>query len=57
MMRELCCTTPGTMHEILLVFEALVCATHGFSGMGNFLFWYGEEEWWNEVAKRREKGY
>jgi len=25
--------------------------------MRNFLFWYGEEEWWDDVAKRREKGY
>jgi hypothetical protein len=39
----------------LLVFEALVCAAHGFPGMGDLLFGYGEEEWWNEVAERGEQ--
>ena len=45
------------MTPTLLIFEALVCTAHGFSGMRHFLFWYGEEEWWDEVAEGREKRY
>lgn len=56
MMSELCGTTSRTMHKILLIFEALVCTAHGFSGMRDFLFWHGEEEWRDEVAEGREKG-
>jgi len=57
MVCKLCGTTSRTMHDILLIFEALVGTAHGFSGMRDFLFWYGEEEWWDEVAEGREKGY
>ena len=45
------------LSRTLLIFEALVCTAHSFSGMRDFLFWYGEEEWWDEVAEGREKGY
>ena len=50
-------TQPKQLSPTLLIVEALVCTAHGFSGMRDFLFWYGEEEWWDEVAEGREKGY
>jgi len=57
MVRELRGTTSRTMHHVLLIFETFVCAAHGFPGMGDFLFGHGEEEWGNEVAKRRKERY
>jgi len=57
MVGELRCTTPSTMHHVLLIFEAFVCTAHGFPGMGDFLFRYGEEERRDEVAKRRKERY